>query len=115
MRLDILGVVLATAATVTADAFVGLTFCLAPNCDTSKGLNLTYLFERTPDTDKRPGAWFTDTDSYPVDGNEGCRNPGVPGIRNVCFDWGNRRLHFDLNGGGKRCMVWQAGRGEFVP
>lgn len=44
MHLDILGVVLATAATVTAYAFVGLTFCLAPNCDTSKGLNLTYLF-----------------------------------------------------------------------
>jgi hypothetical protein len=43
MRLDILGVVLATAATVTADAFVGLTLCVQPNCNTLKGLYLTHL------------------------------------------------------------------------
>ncbi|KAK0752739.1 hypothetical protein B0T18DRAFT_384924 [Schizothecium vesticola] len=92
MRLDIFGVVLATVATVTADAFVGLTLCIAPNCNTVKA------------------AWFTDTDSYSINGNEGCRTPRIPGIDNVCFDWGKRRLHFDMSGGGTRCMIWQAGR-----
>jgi hypothetical protein len=39
-----------------------------------------------------------------LDTNEGCRNPGIPHMNNICFDWGNGRGHFNFDGQGKRCF-----------
>ncbi|KAM7209863.1 hypothetical protein V8F06_014752 [Rhypophila decipiens] len=79
MRLDVL---LALAATASADTLVTMT-------SGSQGPK---------------GVWFTDFNSYVVDVNNGCRNPGVPNIPNYCMDWVNKRLHFDPVGQNRRCM-----------
>src|SRR5690242_1143399 len=51
------------------------------------------------------GEWYNNNGGrFGVNANEGCRNPGVPGIYNVCMDWGNNRAHFDATGQNKRCL-----------
>lgn len=49
-------------------------------------------------------AWYSDTNSYNTNADEGCRDPGVPHIREACYDWKNGRAHFLANGQPKRCL-----------
>jgi len=51
------------------------------------------------------GAWYTDYDVHDINANEGCRNPYIPEMANICMDWGRRRGHFNFNNQGKRCIV----------
>ncbi|KAK3385139.1 hypothetical protein B0H63DRAFT_449220 [Podospora didyma] len=37
--------------------------------------------------------------------NDGCFYWTVPGISEMCFDWGASRGHFRVNGGSKRCLA----------
>ncbi|KAK0638972.1 hypothetical protein B0T16DRAFT_449807 [Cercophora newfieldiana] len=49
--------------------------------------------------------WVNDFDqSFPVDANTGCRNPGVPHIPWFCIDWDNARLKFYPTNQPERCM-----------
>lgn len=51
--------------------------------------------------------WYNDHDQqFYVNGNDGCRDPDVPGVYQVCFDWGKdrKRGHFYADGQGKRCF-----------
>ncbi|USP74364.1 hypothetical protein yc1106_01638 [Curvularia clavata] len=45
---------------------------------------------------------------YNVDANEGCRNPGVPYVYNLCMDWGKGRAHWNVdNQPNKKCFLEQ--------
>lgn len=51
------------------------------------------------------GEWINEQGGhYWIDANEGCRDPDVPFIWNVCMDWGNGRAHFNADGQNKRCL-----------
>ena len=51
------------------------------------------------------GLWTTGYGTYPVNPEEGCRDPAdVPGLNSVCFDWGNKRAHFYFDNQNKRCL-----------
>ncbi|KAH7135782.1 hypothetical protein B0J11DRAFT_169883 [Dendryphion nanum] len=51
------------------------------------------------------GEWINESGGhYWIDANEGCRDPDVPYIYNVCMDWGNGRAHFNADGQNKRCL-----------
>jgi hypothetical protein len=42
---------------------------------------------------------------YGVNGAGGCRSTSVPGMTELCIDWGRRRAHFKFQGQtGKHCL-----------
>ena len=66
----------------------------------------SYNCRRLGDTGcSHTGAFFTSSSNYQINGNEGCRDwPGIPGVRQLCIDWTQRRSHFYFEGQAKRCM-----------
>ncbi|KAH7411900.1 hypothetical protein DE146DRAFT_627919 [Phaeosphaeria sp. MPI-PUGE-AT-0046c] len=52
------------------------------------------------------GEWQADDGKkYYFNANEGCRNPKISPAKWVCFDWKNKRAHWDpSNGSSKRCF-----------
>lgn len=59
---------------------------------------LTWLY------DSSQAIWHTSFGNYETNAQDGCRNPGVPGIYEVCYDWGQARGHFLADGQNKRCF-----------
>jgi hypothetical protein len=57
-----------------------------------------------PICDSSNALWHTAYGAFPINANEGCRDPDVPGMTSICFDWGNGRGHFYFQGQGKRCF-----------
>ncbi|KAH6869714.1 hypothetical protein BKA70DRAFT_1131620 [Coprinopsis sp. MPI-PUGE-AT-0042] len=51
-----------------------------------------------------PGKFITAFGTWDVDANEGCRDPDVPGMYQLCVDWGNNRGHFFFDNQAKRCL-----------
>ncbi|KAK4464432.1 hypothetical protein QBC42DRAFT_284416 [Cladorrhinum samala] len=76
---------LALAARVSADRMIVFQYCFFTACSS-------------------PGTWYTAHGSYDVDASEGCRNPDVPGMTQLCVDWGKSRGHFYFLGQNKRCI-----------
>lgn len=78
---------LALATSVTADRMKTSTKCPAEGgCDSQ-------------------GEWISAFGTYPLDANEGCRDPpDVPGLLSICMDWGDGRAHFFFENQPKRCL-----------
>jgi hypothetical protein len=59
-----------------------------------------------PWTCSSSGVWHSAYGAYPIDANEGCRDPpDVPGMNSICMDWGSKRAHFFFDNQPKRCLV----------
>ncbi len=55
--------------------------------------------------DSANSMWHTSFGQFPIDANEGCRDPPwVPYLNSICFDWGNQRGHFYYDNHPKRCL-----------
>ena len=77
---------LSLAATVQADRWVISSICFFTSCSNQ-------------------GTWYyNDGRSFDVNFNEGCRAPFIPGVKEVCMDWGNSRAHFYGDSGRRACM-----------
>ncbi|KAK3899491.1 hypothetical protein C8A05DRAFT_18079 [Staphylotrichum tortipilum] len=88
MRLPGPVALLVTLATLAAaDYMVVETYCDVFNCTSQNSV------------------WYTAFGSYPINANEGCRDPSdVPGMNQLCMDWGRQRGHFFFDGQGRRCL-----------
>jgi hypothetical protein len=50
--------------------------------------------------------WYTDFGVYDIDAHDGCRGTSVPGMTEICVDWGRGRGHFKFSHQDfKRCFV----------
>ncbi|KAJ4287882.1 hypothetical protein N0V88_007500 [Collariella sp. IMI 366227] len=66
----------------------------------------------TGDCRHNQAAWYSGFESGYIDANEGCRDPNVGSMNNLCMDWGNWRGHFYFDGQGKRCIKHKARMGN---
>ena len=88
MRLPALAIFAPLVALVAADYMVVNTICLLGSGCTSQN-----------------GMWYSGYGTYPINANDGCRNPGeIPAMYSICVDWANPRGHFFFNGQPKRCL-----------
>jgi hypothetical protein len=59
--------------------------------------------------DSRDATFFTDSGSYKVNANKGCRSTSVPKMTEFCVDWGKGRAHFRYSGqANKRCLLMRS-------
>ncbi|GAB1318183.1 hypothetical protein MFIFM68171_08393 [Madurella fahalii] len=62
------------------------------------------------DCPERTGIWWTNFGNHITDARGGCKNPGVPGINNLCIDWPGGRGHFDADNQPRRCIQQEGAR-----
>ncbi|KAK4446304.1 hypothetical protein QBC34DRAFT_383456 [Podospora aff. communis PSN243] len=95
MRLAILGPMGALVSGAVADTFTTYTTCPARggNCDSSKSV-----------------WWNVWGQARPFNANAHCRDPFIPGVTEVCMDWGSNSAFFRTTTGQKRCLRKESSR-----
>ncbi len=88
MQLNVASLVtaaLAFATTASADSMIVYKYCFFLACSS-------------------PATWSTAYGDYSIDSGDGCRDPDVPGMWQLCIDDANVRGHFYFDGQNKRCI-----------
>ncbi|KAK2008151.1 hypothetical protein LZ32DRAFT_28590 [Colletotrichum eremochloae] len=89
MRFDLTILIVGLATTSTADKMTVFTECGPFSlCDSKNAM------------------FYTDSGTYNVNANKGCRGTGVPGMTEFCVDWDKFRGHFKYDHQAKkRCLL----------